>query len=123
MSAELVTLRSDKRGLEAELQSVYVEWRQLRTAKGVQAHTAAAAAQLAAGAPGGEGGSHASVELMQARDQQAQLTAEREQILKNWSEETEGLVTVYRTDKASWEREKQRMQEEIQLLRSRVGGR
>jgi hypothetical protein len=126
MNQELTALRSDKRNLEAELQSVYVEWRALRTQHGM-----AAAAARSGGSGGGSGGGgggggatdgRSGVELLQARDQQAQLTAEREQILKNWSEETEGLVTVYRTDKAAWEREKQRMTEEIQLLRSRVGG-
>ena len=69
-------------------------------------------------------GQHESLaqQLAAVKESESKLLIEREQILQNWSEETEGLVTVYREDKAAWERERKRLSDEIALLRERVGG-
>jgi hypothetical protein len=50
------------------------------------------------------------------------LTAEREQILKNWSEETGGLVSIYHEDKAKWEAALQQQREEYNDIAALLEG-
>ncbi len=40
--------------------------------------------------------------------------------MRNWSEETEGLVSIYREDKEGWDRAQAVLQSEVQSLGSQL---
>lgn len=141
LEADVDTLSTTTAKLEAELKSVYRRWdedgqrwamerRRLQEQLQAQAHTAAALAsasdvQLQALAPAATSRSAANgaadpagdVSAQRAEETIAQLVAERDAILKNWSEETEILVTIWKQDKEAWAAEKARLQQ-LQSSRS-----
>ena len=131
LEADVDTLSTTTAKLEAELKSVYRRWdedgqrwamERRRLQEQLKAHADAAAAlastphaphvpssQVAAArAPQGVGSDGDTAATI------AKLVAERDAILKNWSEETEILVTIWKQDKEAWAAEKARLQQQAQ---------
>ena len=101
-------LQDVKRNMQLELESVYREWELLKSQQ----------AELAWRRQGGDQQQQqpASERELEMQATIEQLAEERAQILQNWSDETAGLVAIYREDKEKWEAALAQQQEENRNL-------
>lgn len=146
LEVEVDSLKTTNSKLQAELKSVYRRWEQdghrwgverRRLREQLKAHANAAAALVVS--PDGDGSKVALVSVDQptpagatpSRDSKAvvdeanhtiaKLTQERDLILKNWSEETEILVTIWKQDKQAWAAEKKKLVFKVAALEKTSG--
>lgn len=124
LEADAGTLKTTNTKLSAELKGVYRRWEEdgqrwgmerQRLQDQLQAATRAAATLTAASGGAGSAlvpshaGEQTASKLATAVATIHKLNTERDLLLKNWAEETEILVTIWKQDKAAWAKERQKL--------------